>query len=82
MLTMVQSLVRSAWGLGGGELTALQMLLRTIVVYGFMLLIVRWGEKRFFGKNTAFDLVLSIILGSVMSRAVNGGAPVSRMRQS
>jgi uncharacterized membrane protein YcaP (DUF421 family) len=37
--------------------------------------VVRLGEKRFFGKSTAFDLVLSIILGSVISRASNGSAP-------
>jgi uncharacterized membrane protein YcaP (DUF421 family) len=51
------------------------MLLRTLIVYLTALIVVRLGEKRFFGKSTAFDLVLSIILGSVISRAINGSAP-------
>lgn len=62
-------------GLGEDTLTVWQMLARTLIVYTTALIIVRLGEKRFFGKSTAFDLVLSIILGSVISRAINGGAP-------
>ena len=62
-------------GLGRDSITVWQMLMRTVVVYITALVVVRLGEKRFFGKSTAFDLVLSIILGSVISRAINGGAP-------
>jgi uncharacterized membrane protein YcaP (DUF421 family) len=36
---------------------------------------VRIGDKRFLGKSTAFDVVIGIMLGSVMSRAINGSAP-------
>jgi uncharacterized membrane protein YcaP (DUF421 family) len=75
MLRAINEALQIALGLGVDKLTVPQMLLRTVIVYAFMVLIVRWGEKRFFGKNTAFDLVLSIILGSVISRAINGGAP-------
>jgi len=75
MLEAIGRVLEVALGLGTDEITALQMLLRTVIIYTFTLTIVRWGEKRFFGKNTAFDLVLSIILGSVISRAINGGAP-------
>ena len=71
----MERMLQTALGLGADQLTVPQMLLRTVVVYAFTVLIVRWGEKRFFGKNTAFDLVLSIVLGSVISRAINGGAP-------
>ncbi len=35
---------------------------------------MRLGEKRFLGKSTAFDVLLGIILGSVVSRAINGSA--------
>lgn len=75
MLEAIGKVLEVALGLGSDKITALQMLLRTVIIYTFTLVIVRWGEKRFFGKNTAFDLVLSIILGSVISRAINGGAP-------
>ena len=33
---------------------------------------MRLGDKRLFGKGTAFDLVVSIMIGSVMSRAITG----------
>lgn len=75
MLEAIGKVLEVALGLGSDKITAPQMLLRTVIIYTFTLVIVRWGEKRFFGKNTAFDLVLSIILGSVISRAINGGAP-------
>jgi uncharacterized membrane protein YcaP (DUF421 family) len=45
--------------------------LRSVIVYIAALAMVRIGEKRFMGKNTAFDVILGIILGSVVSRAIN-----------
>jgi len=75
MLEAINNILQTALGLGADQLTVPQMLTRTVIVYTVTVVIVRWGEKRFFGKNTAFDLVLSIILGSVISRAINGRAP-------
>ena len=43
---------------------------RTILVYGITLAVVRLGSKRFLGKASAFDTVVSIMLGSIMSRAI------------
>jgi uncharacterized membrane protein YcaP (DUF421 family) len=57
-------------------LSAGQMALRAIVVYGVLLLLVRLGHKRFVSRSTAFDLVLAIVLGSVASRAVTGTSPL------
>ncbi|HKO60142.1 MAG TPA: YetF domain-containing protein [Pyrinomonadaceae bacterium] len=54
---------------------AVQMALRTIVVYVFSLAIVRLGSKRFLSQASAFDFIVGIMLGSVMSRAINGSAP-------
>lgn len=54
---------------------ALQMALRALIVYVATLAMVRVGEKRFLGKNTAFDVILGIVLGSVVSRAVTGQSP-------
>lgn len=34
------------------------------------------GKNRLLGRTTAFDIVLAIILGSLLSRAINGDAPV------
>ena len=36
--------------------------------------IVRLGNKRLFGKGTAFDLVVAIMIGSVMSRAITNAS--------
>lgn len=48
--------------------------LRSAAVYLVALMLVCLGEKRLLGKNTAFDVVIGIILGSVLSRAINGSA--------
>jgi uncharacterized membrane protein YcaP (DUF421 family) len=51
------------------------MMLRTVVLYAFTLAIVRLGSKRFLSQATAFDVIVAIMLGSIMSRAINGSAP-------
>lgn len=66
--------IGNALGLGEDSLTLSQMTLRALIVYLAALMMVRLGEKRILGKSTAFDVILGIILGSVVSRAVNGGA--------
>lgn len=77
---MVEAVVEQLQGLLGlgrdvADLDAVQMVLRTGVVYAFTLAIVRLGSKRFLGKATAFDVIVAIMLGSVMSSAINGSAP-------
>jgi uncharacterized membrane protein YcaP (DUF421 family) len=57
------------------NVNALQMALRTIIIYGFTLAILRLGSKRFLGQASAFDTIVAIMLGSIMSRAINGSAP-------
>lgn len=57
------------------ELSALQMTLRAVIIYLSAILMVRLGNKRFLGRTTAFDFLLGIIIGSVLSRGINGGAP-------
>lgn len=72
----VVQILEQALGLGADELNWYQMTLRALVIYITALMMVRVGEKRFLGKNTAFDVILGIILGSVVSRAINGSAPL------
>jgi uncharacterized membrane protein YcaP (DUF421 family) len=60
------------FGREGSELGAVEMTLRTVIVYVFTLVIVRLGSKRLLAKATAFDVIVAIMLGSVMSRAING----------
>jgi uncharacterized membrane protein YcaP (DUF421 family) len=63
-------------GLGPGMYSPLQMALRGVVVYGGGLAIVRLGGHRFLGRQAAFDTILAFILGSVLSRAINGHARI------
>lgn len=62
-------------GLRQEDLTLGQSVIRAAVVYAAAIFLVRLGEKRFMGKNTAFDVILGIILGSVLSRGITGDAP-------
>jgi len=55
-------------------LTWTQLCARTVVVFAFGLLLVRLADRRFLGRNAGFDVVLAIVLGSVVSRAINGQA--------
>ena len=57
------------------DVGTVQMALRTIIIYAFTLAIIRLGSKRFLGKASALDVIVGIMLGSVMSRAINGSAP-------
>ena len=61
-------------GMGEEDLTVWQMAIRALIIYVTGIILVRVGEKRFIGKNTAFDVIIGIILGSVLSRAVTGNA--------
>jgi uncharacterized membrane protein YcaP (DUF421 family) len=67
------------WTLGlslqGEEIKVMQMALRAVVVYAITVMIVRLGKKRFMGRATAFDVILGIMLGSIVSRAITGNAP-------
>ena len=74
MLDATWDLVRTLLGLGASELNAGQMALRAVLTFGVTVAIVRLGDKRLFGKGTAFDLVVSIMIGSVMSRAITSSS--------
>lgn len=49
---------------------------RAILIFAYGLALVRVAGRRIFGKWSALDIVLSIIIGSNLSRALTGGAPL------
>jgi len=55
-----------------GDVNSLQMGLRTLVIYAATLTLVRLASQRFLNKVSAFDVVVAIMLGSIMSRGING----------
>ena len=63
-------------GLEGKDINVPQMMLRAAIVYLTTVVMVRVGKKRFMGGTTAFDVILGIMLGSIVSRAVTGNAPM------
>lgn len=77
---MIQSIVDEVQrllglGLDVGDVGSVQMALRAIAIYAVMLVLVRLASKRFLSKASAFDVIVAIMLGSIMSRAINGSAP-------
>ena len=62
-------------GRSGEQITWSQMSVRAVVIFLFGLVLVRAAGKRVFGKWTAVDIVLSIIIGSNLSRTLTGNAP-------
>ena len=66
---------QTTFGNNTGDLRWWQMVLRGLLIYVLLLVLVRVGNKRFMGKESAFDLVLAIMLGSVASRGITGNAP-------
>ena len=52
----------------GQNLTALQMGVRAFIMFFIALALIRIGGMRIFGKKTAFDNILVIMLGAVLAR--------------
>jgi len=73
----INQLLAWAFGVGGttAQINVPQMALRAVVVYVVTVLIVRMGKKRFMSRATAFDVILGMMLGSLVSRAITGTAP-------
>jgi uncharacterized membrane protein YcaP (DUF421 family) len=57
------------------ELTLLQVSLRALFIFIIGLALVRIGDRRSLSEKTAFDAIFIVLIGSVLSRAINGTAP-------
>jgi uncharacterized membrane protein YcaP (DUF421 family) len=57
------------------QLTLLQISLRGFVIFITALAMIRIGDRRSLAEKTAFDAIFVILLGSMLSRAINGSAP-------
>ena len=74
----MEEVFKSLLGLGADpkDLNSLQVSLRAIIIFVATIWIVRVGEKRFLAQRTAYDAVLTFILASMLSRAINGSAAI------
>lgn len=68
--------VLQRWAVGDGLRQVTEIGLSAAIIYVIAMLITRTGKKRFLGRNTVFDFLLALILGSVLSRAINGDATI------
>ncbi|WFE76547.1 DUF421 domain-containing protein [Roseinatronobacter sp. S2] len=75
MMEDIWSTISWSLGLNEADLETRHMALRAVVVFIFSVVIVRLGKKRFIGENTAFDVILGVMLGSIISRAITGQSP-------
>jgi uncharacterized membrane protein YcaP (DUF421 family) len=58
----------------GKDLSVSQMCCRAFVVYFIALILIRIAGRRTFGKKSAFDNAIALILGAVLSRGVVGAS--------
>lgn len=66
------------FGLGSEpkDLTAVQLSMRGILALLSALVLMRIGAKRALASKTPFDMVLIVIVGSLLSRSINGSGPL------
>ena len=77
MVDQLQHLLASALGIDAGtDLSPWQAALRAAVLYLGALVIIRLGNRRFLSRSAPFDLIVIVMLGSLISRAISGSAPL------
>jgi uncharacterized membrane protein YcaP (DUF421 family) len=59
----------------GTELTVAQMAARGVVVFLLTLAMLRMSGRRSFGQHSSFDACVTVLLGSILARAVVGASP-------
>src|SRR5438094_988702 len=50
-----------------------ELILRVVIIYAFLLVLLRLSGKRQVGQLAPFDLVLLLILSNAVQNAMNGG---------
>lgn len=59
-----------------GEVSPAQECARAVLIFAYGLLAIRIAGRRIFGRWSALDIIVSIVLGSNLSRAMTGSAPL------
>src|SRR6058998_3441130 len=50
-----------------------ELILRVVIIYAFLLVLIRFSGKRQVGQLAPFDLVLLLVLSNAVQNAMNGG---------
>ncbi len=69
MATIV-TILDDIFNISSDSISIEQMLARSFVVFFVGIALVRLGKKRFVSKMTAFDFILAIMIGSLLSRSI------------
>lgn len=59
-----------------GHVTWAQECARSVLIFAYGLVLVRIGGRRAFARWSALDIVVAIVFGSSLSRALTGSAPL------
>jgi len=59
----------------GNDLTILQMCVRTVITFIIAIFLTRISGRRSFSLHTAFDNVITLLLGAILARAIVGASP-------
>jgi uncharacterized membrane protein YcaP (DUF421 family) len=68
------SSIELLWG-EGDQLSPVQMAVRAFVMFLVALVLIRLGGLRIFGKKSALDHIIVIMLGAIMARGIVGASP-------
>lgn len=72
----MQEWLTTIFGSSDGDVNGLQMCARGTLIFLYGLIAIRLVGRRIFGRWAAADLVLSVLVGSNLSRALTGNAPL------
>jgi uncharacterized membrane protein YcaP (DUF421 family) len=61
-------------GLSAGQLEFHHMAWRTFIVFCVAVTLARLGARRMLSHSAGFDIMVAVVLGSVLSRGINGDA--------
>jgi uncharacterized membrane protein YcaP (DUF421 family) len=75
-VTAVADFCQAVLGLGvdGRDLTLAHVLARSTVVFLYLLVLLRVAKRRFLAQRDPLDVLLSLLLAAMISRAINGSA--------
>jgi uncharacterized membrane protein YcaP (DUF421 family) len=59
----------------GKDLSIIQMVMRGVAVFVIAFVLIRIAGRRSFGIRTPMDMIINILLGAILSRAVVGASP-------
>jgi len=60
----------------GKSLSIGAMTIRAVFVVLAWLVIIRFADRRMLGKYSGFDTVIGVVIGALLGRTINGGAPL------